>query len=156
MLDANKDAFGREKGGIPNRQVASELTKENIKIRWYDTNGEQYHTKMILVKGKDRSTIIGGSANFTKRNIGDYNLETDLQIVAKNDSSLVKHIEDYFNQIWNNEDGIFTTDYETYQDDSLGKKILYRFQEFSGLSSYLILDCYHADTLKVITPVNAF
>lgn len=136
VLDANKDAFGREKGGIPNRQVASELTKENIKIRWYDTNGEQYHTKMILVKGKDRSTIIGGSANFTKRNIGDYNLETDLKIVAKNDSSLVKNIEDYFNQIWNNEAGTFTTEYETYQDDSLGKKILYRFQEFSGLSSF--------------------
>ncbi len=91
---------------------------------------------MILVKGKDRSTIIGGSANFTKRNIGDYNLETDLKIVAKNDSSLVKHIEDYFNQIWNNEDGTFTTDYETYQDDSLGKKLIYRFQEFSGLSSF--------------------
>ena len=50
-----------------------------------------------------------------RRNIGDYNLETDLKIVAKNDSSLVKHIEDYFNQIWNNEDGTFTTDYETYQ-----------------------------------------
>ncbi len=26
LLDPNKDAFGREKNGIPNRQVAAELT----------------------------------------------------------------------------------------------------------------------------------
>ena len=28
LLDPNKDAFGREKNGIPNRQVASELNDD--------------------------------------------------------------------------------------------------------------------------------
>ena len=45
VLDANKDAFGREKNGIPNRPVAHELrSKSNnkINIKCYNTNGEQY------------------------------------------------------------------------------------------------------------------
>ena len=39
LLDPNKDAFGRQKNGIPNRQVASEHAV-GIPIRWCDTHGE--------------------------------------------------------------------------------------------------------------------
>ncbi len=48
LLDPNKDAFGREKNGIPNRQVASELNAAGVKVRWCNTQGEQCHNKMMM------------------------------------------------------------------------------------------------------------
>ena len=75
ILDPNKDAFGYEKNGIPNRQVAYELMKKSggqINIRWYNTNGEQFHSKMIYIQKSDGTQItILGSTNYTKRNLGN-------------------------------------------------------------------------------------
>src|SRR4051812_14697712 len=53
ILDPNKDAFGREKNGIPNRSVAAELSAASdgaIKVRWFRTHGEQFHTKLVVVR----------------------------------------------------------------------------------------------------------
>ena len=64
-----KDAFGRQKNGIPNRQVTSELHAAGIPIRWCDTHGEQNHSKMILKYNAQQAELIVGSANFTARNL---------------------------------------------------------------------------------------
>ncbi|WP_231682282.1 phospholipase D family protein [Phosphitispora fastidiosa] len=139
VLDPNKDAFGMEKNGIPNRPVASELNEKSqgrIKIRWYDTHGEQYHTKIVMIQGKQKTEIYGGSANLTRRNIGDYNLETDLKITAPNNSDLAQDAAAYFETIWNNQGGEYTLDFEKYRDDSKAKYFVYRLQEWSGLSSF--------------------
>lgn len=137
ILDPNKDAFGMEKSGIPNRQVASELTNDSsTEVRWYDTQGEQFHSKITLIKKEQESIIIGGSANLTKRNIGDLNLETNTMVVADNDKDISVDVYNYFETIWNNVDGVYTTDYSTYEDDSLLKKIQYRIQEWTGLSTF--------------------
>lgn len=139
ILDPNKDAFGMEKNGIPNRPVASELLEKSngkIKLRWYDTQGEQYHTKLLFVKMAEESVLIGGSSNFTKRNIDDFNLEADVKITADNDHEIVKEVESYFARVWENKDGIYTADYEKYRDDSSLKHWIYRFQEWSGLSTF--------------------
>src|SRR5690606_40100432 len=45
LLDANKDAFGREKDGVPNRPVAAELHRAGIPVRFASTHGEQFHSK---------------------------------------------------------------------------------------------------------------
>ena len=113
-----------------------EKTKGAIKIKWYSTHGEQYHTKLTAVRYSDSSVIIGGSANLTKRNIGDYNLETDLKIIAPNDSNVATEVDQYFDRIWSNSNGTYTVDFEHYYERSLGKKILYRLQEWSGLSTF--------------------
>jgi len=138
VLDPNKDAFGLEKNGIPNRPVANELyekSKEKIEIMWYKTHGEQYHTKLIMLKGKEKSMIFGGSANLTKRNLGNYNLESDLAICADNESLLVKDLENYFQRIWQNTRGLYTVDLEEYRDRSWVKRLLYLFQEWTGCST---------------------
>lgn len=138
VLDANKDAFGLEKNGIPNKPVANELHEKSqgkIKIRWYKTHGEQYHAKLVFLKGRAHSVIFGGSANLTRRNLADYNLETDLKIMATNDSKIVKDVENYFTKIWSNEDAFYTVDFEEYRETSGWKKFLYLFQEFTGLST---------------------
>lgn len=139
ILDPNKDAFGMKKNGIPNRQVAQEIQKktgENNLIRWYDTDGEQFHTKLLLVNQPEQSMIIGGSANFTRRNLDDFNLENNLVITAEKDQPIVKEMNAYFDRLWTNDDGIYTVDYEEYESESSFKTILYRFQEWSGLSSF--------------------
>ncbi len=139
VLDPNKDAFGMEKNGIPNRPVANELIAKShnkVKLKWYDTHGEQYHTKLLFVKKQEESVIIGGSSNFTRRNIGDFNLEADVKIIANNNHSIVKEVESYFERIWENIDGHYTIEYEKYKDDSKIKYWMYRFQEWSGLSTF--------------------
>ena len=139
VLDPNKDAFGREKGGIPNRQVARELVARSdgrIAVRWYDTHGEQFHTKLVRVVRGDSVMIMGGSANLTRRNVGDYNLEADLRFVVPRGAPLASATADYFNRIFRNEGGEFTLPFEAYRDDSLVKSLLYRVEEFTGICSF--------------------
>lgn len=139
ILDPNKDAFGFEKNGIPNRQAAAELVEKSdgrIQVRWYLTHGEQFHTKVIAFHKKDRVVLIGGSANYTRRNLDNYNLEADLMVTIKDNDPVAKEFSDYFNRIWENRDGIYTADLSEYADDSLWKKLVYRFQEKTGLSTF--------------------
>ena len=137
ILDANRDAFGIKKNGVPNRPVAHELMKEdNITVRWYDTHGEQYHSKFLMLNQADTFTAIGGSANFTRRNIDDYNLETDLYMTMSKEKETARDMNAYFERLWTNQDGIYTVDYEEFADSSLWKTAMYRIQEFTGLSTF--------------------
>src|SRR5699024_8469895 len=62
ILDPNKAAFGNQKVGLPNLPIAAELIKDKgISIRWYKTEDEQYHTKLLYIKKSDKSVVIGGS-----------------------------------------------------------------------------------------------
>ncbi|MBO1914309.1 hypothetical protein J4G37_57005, partial [Microvirga sp. 3-52] len=47
----------------------------------------------------------------------NYNLESNLRVIAPNDSELVQDIDTYFARLWKNEDALYTVDFETYQDD---------------------------------------
>ncbi len=139
VLDPNKDAFGRKKGGIPNRPVAHELVSRSdgrIVVRWYDTRGEQFHTKLVMVTRGDSVTVMGGSANLTRRNIDDYNLEADLRFVLPGEARLAVVTADYFERIFGNQTGAYTLPFEAYLPPSWLKRIRYRFEEFTGLCSY--------------------
>ncbi|MDD3168156.1 MAG: phospholipase D family protein [Eubacteriales bacterium] len=139
ILDANKDAFGFEKNGIPNRQAAAELMKKadgKVQVRWYLTHGEQFHTKVIAVYKKDETVLIGGSANFTRRNIDNYNLEADVMVTMKKEDPLAEEFQVYFDRLWENRDGIYTAEFSEYADDSLWKVLVYRIQEKTGLSTF--------------------
>lgn len=137
VLDQNKDAFGKKKIGIPNKQVAQELMeKKNINIRWYETQGEQYHAKFLIAKNPKTTTFIGGSANFTRRNLDDLNLETDIRIEGETVKPELQKILAYYEKIWTNEDGIYTVDYEKYGEDKLWKNLIYWVQEQTGLSTF--------------------
>lgn len=138
ILDVNRDAFGNEKNGIPNRPVASELTRgdSDIDIRWYESNGEQFHSKFFIFESVDDVTMIGGSANYTRRNLDDLNLETNIKIKGSKDLPETQRMLDYFDLIWENQDGLYTSDYDVHAESSLWKTWLYRFQEWSGLSTF--------------------
>ena len=140
ILDPNKDAFGFEKIGIPNRPVAEELLKKSsnkIEVRWYDTHGEQFHSKLAIIKRGKEASLIMGSANFTRRNLDNYNLEANVSVTAGEDALFMKAAADYFDRIWDNRDGKhYTVSYEAYKDESTLKRIVYLIQEYAGLSSF--------------------
>lgn len=142
ILDPNKDAFGREKSGLPNRPVASELVAASdgaIHVRWYRTHGEQFHTKLVMVYGAERFWMTLGSANLTRRNIGDYNLEANVGIEAVRSSALARQVIEYFNVLWGNRAPLgieYTADYGVYADPSQGHYWLYRIMEGMGLSTF--------------------
>ncbi|MGG4165956.1 phospholipase D family protein [Rossellomorea vietnamensis] len=140
VLDPNQNAFGQEKNGLPNLPIAAELHKlenEHITIRWYNTNKEQYHTKFIYVKGKKQSTVIGGSGNYTSRNLDDYNLEENLKLTAPSDNKTMVEVDDYFDRIWNNKNGTYTVDYEKYQDKLPAVKyVMYILQKIFQVTTY--------------------
>lgn len=138
ILDINQDAFGNEKNGIPNRPVADELTSDDssIEIRWYRSNGEQYHSKFFLLETPEDVTMIGGSTNFTRRNMDDYNLETNVRVSGSKDQPEVDVMLNYFDRLWENKDGLYTADYTTHAESSTWKNLLYQFQEWSGLSTF--------------------
>ncbi len=141
LLDPNQNAFGRDKIGIPNRPAALELTNRsdgNISVRWYNTGEEQYHTKLLFIaKENGRSIILGGSTNFTTRNLDDYNLENNLWVSVKKNQPLYNETEDYFKRLWNNEGAEYSLPLEAYQGEiTWYKSILFRMQKLLGFTTF--------------------
>ncbi len=140
ILDPNNDAFGFKKNGIPNQPVAKELmqrSNNSIQVRWCATTGEQCHAKLMFGSSATSSYMFVGSANFTRRNLDGFNLETDIyaenagpHFSAWNDAST------YFEKMWANTGGRYTDDYSLHQDDTFWKLSLARLMEWSGMSSF--------------------
>jgi len=139
ILDPNKDAFGFVKNGIPNRPVAKELkskTGSAIDIRWCDTHGEQCHAKYFSGHTATSIFMIVGSANFTRRNIDGFNLETNIIASSNVPFTAWSDGEKYFDRLWSNKNGTFTTEYKTYEDDTMWKSWMYRMMERTGMSTF--------------------
>lgn len=141
ILDVNKEAFGKEKPGIPNKPVAHELiskSNDRIQVKWAVSHGEQFHAKYTLFQYKDSktSTLVLGSANLTRRNVGDYNMETDVIISGRSNLPVFHRLNREFSAMWNNEQAYVTDDYEVRKDPSFIKDVIYRVQEFTGISSF--------------------
>lgn len=138
ILDPSKDAFGRTKNGMPNRQSAARLVKKEIPLRWAATHGEQFHVKMLYVElDNDSATLLLGSGNFTRRNLDNFNAECDLAFTAPLGHEVMVRARDTFERWWNNADGeIHTADYTVYEDRSVLRRISAWMKETTGLSSF--------------------
>ncbi|MCG8392366.1 MAG: phospholipase D family protein [Pseudomonadales bacterium] len=137
LLDPNKDAFGRQKNGIPNRQVGAELHNAGVAVRWCNTQGEQCHTKMLLRRGAHRAELILGSANYTRRNLDNLNLESSVRVVANVDQPVIQDATTAFATRWENRHGEkHSTDYAAYADEAGWKYWVYRAMEWTGWSSF--------------------
>ncbi|MGO1501911.1 MAG: phospholipase D-like domain-containing protein [Marinobacter sp.] len=140
LLDANSEAFGHPKSGIPNRQVALELHKVGIPVRWCNTSGEQCHSKSLILRPESGPTeLLLGSANFTRRNLDDLNLETDVWVSVPRDSAIAIKIAGFFEQQWQSgpdSDPVMSLPYEHWADDSMLRYWRYRLMEATGLSTF--------------------
>ena len=142
ILDPNKDAFGRQKDGVPNRPVANELVTASggkIEVRWYRTHGEQFHTKLALITHGDMLVASLGSANLTRRNIANYNLEANVALQMRLVTPLAREMLGYFDRLWTN-NGESTTQYTAsfgaYKDEDGARYWRYRFMEATGFGTF--------------------
>jgi phosphatidylserine/phosphatidylglycerophosphate/cardiolipin synthase-like enzyme len=142
IMDPNKDAFGHAKTGIPNQPVASELVAASdgdIHVRWYRTHGEQFHTKLAMVYSPERFWLTVGSANFTRRNLADYNLEANLIVELPRTTAVAQQTVDYFDTLWSNRASLgieYTADFGAYADPSQLSYWAYRVMEGTGASTF--------------------
>jgi phosphatidylserine/phosphatidylglycerophosphate/cardiolipin synthase-like enzyme len=142
ILDPNKDAFGREKNGIPNRPVASELASASdgaIRIRWFRTHGEQFHSKLVSVRTPGEFWFTLGSANLTRRNIADFNLEANVAVSVAPNAEIATAINAWFEMLWTNRgppDLEYTSELGAYADPAQGSYWLYRVMEGTGISTF--------------------
>jgi len=142
LMDANRDAFGREKNGIPNRTVAAELMEladpHRVEVRWAATHGEQFHSKVLRVSGPRQEILFLGSANWTRRNLANLNLESNLLLTDH--SPVNAKFDRYFDSVWANSRGrVESLPYEDWAETGWTlrwKTWLYRFQEWSGASTF--------------------
>jgi len=139
VLDPNRDAFGREKSGVPNRQAAEYLNRTAggaVALRWYATHGEQFHSKMMVIRRSQRVDVILGSANFTRRNLDNYNLEASVWARAPRGSDLDRELKLYMDRIWTNADGTYTVPYADFRDTSHLRRFSAWVQEVTGLGTF--------------------
>jgi len=140
LLDPNQNSFGNKKSGLPNIPVVAELRKskvsKNIHIKWYNTGKEQYHPKIMLIERETADTIISGSANFTRRNLYDFNLETDIKIIAKKETKVAKETKSYFQRLWTNDGAEYTRDVDTQSKFPFFRYIVYRLQRLLWFTTY--------------------
>ena len=81
--------------------------------------------------------MILGSANFTARNLKNYNLETSMRVLGQHQAEVFKDAQQYFDGAWSNLNGrVMSVDYRQYEDNSWSKYWLYRFMEWSGWSTF--------------------
>jgi phosphatidylserine/phosphatidylglycerophosphate/cardiolipin synthase-like enzyme len=139
LLDPNRDAFGRTKQGIPNRQVAWELHRAGIPVRWCNTSGEQCHGKLLMRRSEVKGVeLLLGSANFTRRNLDNYNLETNVRLVTGHDHRAASQASEFFHRIWNNQPANrrYSLPYAAFSDHSWFRYWRYRLMEATGLSTF--------------------
>ena len=137
LLDPNLAAFGREKGGLPNQAVADELERADVTVRWCRTRGEQCHGKFVMRHSGDRVGFILGSANMTRRNLDNLNLETGVHVRADPEAAIAGDAVDFFEQRWNNPG---ERHHSVADGGNEGDGWLdywrYRFMEATGLSTF--------------------
>ena len=114
------------------------MVDAGIHVRWGNTHGEQLHSKMMLFERNDgESNLMLGSANLTRRNLNDLNLETNVQVNGNSGESIFKDAREYFELLWQNNDAReFSVDYPEYADNSLVRKVLYRLIEATGICTF--------------------
>jgi phosphatidylserine/phosphatidylglycerophosphate/cardiolipin synthase-like enzyme len=142
LLDPNKDAFGRTKNGIPNRSVATELAAASdgaIKVRWFRTHGEQFHSKLVTLRTATEFWFTLGSANLTRRNLDDFNLEANIAASVPLNAEIAVQISAWFESLWTNRgppELEYTAEFGAYADPAQSSYWLYRIMEATGLSTF--------------------
>jgi phosphatidylserine/phosphatidylglycerophosphate/cardiolipin synthase-like enzyme len=142
ILDPNEGAMRGGAAGIPNQPVASELVSRSdgsIRVRWYRTHGERFHPALLLVYGAQRLWLSAGSAQLTRRNLEDYNLEANAAIELARAAPLAQQALQYFDTLWANRaaPGIeYTADFAVFANPAQVDYWLYRLMEGSGLSAF--------------------
>jgi hypothetical protein len=138
LLDPNKDGYGYERSGLPNRVVASELVAGSdgaVRVRWYRTHGEQFSAGFVLIRGSLHSWLAVGTSDLSRRDLDDFNLAADFLVELPVGASAGVDALTWFDTLWFNRasGGIeYTGDADVYADASQLHYWQYRLLEASG------------------------
>jgi hypothetical protein len=119
----------------PNLASAGELRRDApaIEIRW-GVDVEQPpgpRGSFLLMRHATDVSIYFGTARLTRRSLGDFNLESVMELRAPVSAALPKSCADYFAKRWAR-----SLDYARYTDESDITYWSYRIAEATGLSSF--------------------
>lgn len=115
----------------PNPGAAGELHGGGVQIRWAADPSDAPRSTLLLVRHDREARIYFGSANFTRRNLADLNLESVMELRAPLLAALPKSFDEYFASRWS-----AAAEYHRYADESLATYWSMRFAEATGLSSF--------------------
>jgi len=92
----------------------------------------------MMIYGNDRpSRLLVGSANFTRRGLDNFNLETSVLVHGLASEAVFQDAYDYFETVWHNADGkSFSVGYEHYKDESYLRYAWYRLLDMTGMSTF--------------------
>lgn len=128
--------------GIPNRAVATELASASdgaIKVRWYRTHGERFHARLVAVRDSERLWFTVGSADLTRRDLGGFTLQANVEIEAARGAAIAREVLRWFDTLWENRApaGVeYTADFGVFADPAQSHYWLYRLMEGSGVSAF--------------------
>jgi hypothetical protein len=119
---------------VPNRAVAGELLRDGggrIEVRWCPVEAEASLLKLLMVRHRNDLWMNLGSANFTRRNLGDLNLEAGVELRMPAQAPPARAAIDYFARVWSG-----AAAQPELADQSPTAYWRYRFAEATGLSSF--------------------
>ncbi|HWY93935.1 MAG TPA: phospholipase D-like domain-containing protein [Steroidobacteraceae bacterium] len=119
---------------MPNQAVAGELLDgggSRIEVRWCSSGTEASLPKLLVVQHRNDLWMNFGSANFTRRNLGDLNLESSVELRMPARAAPARAVTEYFNKLWSN--AAAEADLEHPSPASYWH---YRFAEATGLSRF--------------------
>jgi PLD-like domain len=119
---------------IPNQAVAGELLDDgggHIEVRWCPSGTEASLPTLLVVRHRNDLWMNFGSANFTRRNLGDLNLESSVELHMPARAAPARAVTEYFNKLWSN--AAAEADFEHQSPAAYWH---YRFAEATGLSSF--------------------
>jgi PLD-like domain len=119
---------------MPNQAVAGELLGEaagRIEVRWYAAAYAVSHSGLLLVRHGADVWMNLGSADFTRRNLGDLNLEAAVELRMPVRSAPARAASEYFAEQWSGASAD-----APFAQTPIVDYWRYRFAEATGLSSF--------------------
>jgi len=83
---------------------------------------------MGIVRGGGEVVLFLGSSNLSPKRKLNYNMESDVMVVSSEDVGVVADAVEYYDRIWGNVDGVYTSEYGEHSDESFWKMMNFRFR----------------------------
>ncbi len=142
LLDPNETGANGGMSGLPNQPVAGELVSRSagaIHVRWYRTHGEHFHSALVMIYDARRVWLTLGSAQLTRRDLEDYDLEANAAVELSRSAPLAQQALTWFDTLWGNRAALgieYSTGYAAFADPTQADYWLYRFMEGTGFSPF--------------------
>ena len=88
---------------------------------------------MLHIYRGDGDTLILGSANFTRRNLENFNLETNVAIRGPAHAAVLRDATTYFDRVWHQP---VSASYKKFSGDTLMRRFFGGLLEFTGLGTF--------------------